>query len=104
MCVRPLRECVRTYGWLTARLFVLPATVHSCDSNWQEDLLYRTKEEQMQLLQKILAATDKDAEEERILGELGKGGVSILTLCSVPYCSASRDKLCMFLLMESKET
>ena len=92
VCVRPQRECVRTYGWLTARLFVLPATVHSCDSNSQEDLLYRTKEEQMQLLQKILAATDKDAEEERILGELGKGGVSVLTLCSVPCCLASLDK------------
>ncbi|KAK7498462.1 hypothetical protein BaRGS_00010416 [Batillaria attramentaria] len=38
----------------------------------EEDLLYRTKEEQMQLLQKVLAATDKDAEEERALGEGGK--------------------------------
>ena len=58
----------------------------------------------MQLLQKILAATDKDAEEERTLGELGKGGVSISTLCSVPCCLASQDKFCVFLLTESKET
>jgi DNA excision repair protein ERCC-3 len=42
----------------------------------QEDLHYKTKEEQIQLLQKVLAATDKDAEEERVLGELGKGTVS----------------------------
>ncbi|PVD30957.1 hypothetical protein C0Q70_10233 [Pomacea canaliculata] len=38
----------------------------------EEDLLYRTKEEQMQLLQKVLAATDKDAEEERVIGEGGR--------------------------------
>ncbi|KAL8580801.1 TFIIH basal transcription factor complex helicase XPB subunit [Nucella lapillus] len=38
----------------------------------KEDLLYSTKEDQMQLLQKVLAATDKDAEEE---GDLGKGGI-----------------------------
>lgn len=42
----------------------------------QEDLLYRTKEEQMQLLQKVLAATDKDAEEERVIGEGGRVIVS----------------------------
>ncbi|KAH9524690.1 TFIIH basal transcription factor complex helicase XPB subunit [Bulinus truncatus] len=35
----------------------------------QEDLYYRTREEQVQLLQKVLAATDEDAEEERVLGE-----------------------------------
>ncbi|CAL1530963.1 unnamed protein product [Lymnaea stagnalis] len=35
----------------------------------QEDLFYRSKEEQVQLLQKVLAATDEDAEEERMLGE-----------------------------------
>ncbi|KAK7009623.1 TFIIH basal transcription factor complex helicase XPB subunit [Biomphalaria glabrata] len=35
----------------------------------QEDLFYRTKEEQVQLLQKVLAASDEDAEEERALGE-----------------------------------
>ncbi|XP_076439596.1 general transcription and DNA repair factor IIH helicase/translocase subunit XPB-like [Babylonia areolata] len=41
----------------------------------EEELLYGTKEEQIQLLQKVLAATDKDAEEERGVGELGKGGI-----------------------------
>lgn len=38
----------------------------------EENLMYRTKEEQMTLLQKVLAASDKDAEEERALGEGGK--------------------------------
>ncbi|XP_059155429.1 general transcription and DNA repair factor IIH helicase subunit XPB-like [Physella acuta] len=35
----------------------------------QEDLFYRTKDEQVQLLQKVLAASEEDAEEERVLGE-----------------------------------
>lgn len=35
----------------------------------EEDLLYGTKEEQAQLLQKVIAASDQDAEEERIAGE-----------------------------------
>lgn len=51
-----------------------------CCIELQEDLLYRTKEEQMQLLQKVLAASDKDAEEERIVGEGGKIIVSIKSL------------------------
>lgn len=35
----------------------------------QEDLAYATKEEQAQLLQKVLAASDADAEEEHPTGE-----------------------------------
>jgi DNA excision repair protein ERCC-3 len=34
-----------------------------------EDLMYRTKEEQHQLLQQVLAANDADGEEERIMGD-----------------------------------
>ncbi|XP_055966155.1 general transcription and DNA repair factor IIH helicase subunit XPB isoform X1 [Sorex fumeus] len=37
----------------------------------EEDLAYSTKEEQQQLLQKVLAATDLDAEEEVVAGEFG---------------------------------
>lgn len=37
----------------------------------EEDLAFSTKEEQQQLLQKVLAATDLDAEEEVVAGELG---------------------------------
>ena len=41
----------------------------------QENLYYGTKDEQVQLLQKILAATEQDAEEER-------GGAIIITYTS----------------------
>ena len=38
----------------------------------EEDLAFSTKEEQQQLLQKVLAATDLDAEEEVVVaGEFG---------------------------------
>merc|ERR1712243_242253 len=36
-----------------------------------KDLLYKTKEEQVQILQQVLAANDADADEERIPGEKG---------------------------------
>ena len=44
----------------------------------QEDLYYGTKEEQAQILQKVIAASDQDAEEERVAGEgiLGKAMVT----------------------------
>ena len=35
------------------------------------DLYYKTKEEQAQMLQQVLAASDIDADEERVPGELG---------------------------------
>ncbi|GAB6033300.1 hypothetical protein CHUAL_013071 [Chamberlinius hualienensis] len=35
----------------------------------EEDLFYKTKEEQTHLLQQVLAANDMDAEEERVAGE-----------------------------------
>ena len=40
----------------------------------QEELAYTTKEEQAQLLQKVIAASDQDAEEEQVAGQgfLGK--------------------------------
>ncbi len=36
----------------------------------QEDLSFATKEEQAQLLQKVVAANDTDAEEEKVANEL----------------------------------
>jgi len=40
-----------------------------CDSYcYQEELSYTTKTEQLDLLQKVLAATDADAEEEPMIG------------------------------------
>ncbi|XP_051909888.1 general transcription and DNA repair factor IIH helicase subunit XPB [Hippocampus zosterae] len=37
----------------------------------EEDLMFSTREEQQQLLQKVLAASDMDAEEETVAGEVG---------------------------------
>ncbi|KAL6455930.1 hypothetical protein MHYP_G00357810 [Metynnis hypsauchen] len=37
----------------------------------EEDLMFSTREEQQQLLQKVLAASDLDAEEEVVIGEMG---------------------------------
>lgn len=37
----------------------------------EEDLMFSTKDEQQQLLQKVLAASDLDAEEELVAGEVG---------------------------------
>lgn len=37
----------------------------------EEDLMFSTREEQQQLLQKVLAASDMDAEEELVAGEVG---------------------------------
>ena len=36
--------------------------------DYQEELSYATKSEQIDLLQKVLAATDADADEEQITG------------------------------------
>jgi hypothetical protein len=46
--------------------------------NLQEELAFTTKEEQAQLLQKVIAASDQDAEEERIIGE-SIGGKSVVS-------------------------
>lgn len=37
----------------------------------EEDLMFSTRDEQQQLLQKVLAASDLDAEEEVVAGEVG---------------------------------
>lgn len=57
----------------------------------EPDLLYKTREEQSQLLQQVLAASDMDADEERIPGEGPRIGPTV----SVPehncglYCGFS---------------
>lgn len=44
---------------------------------WQEpDMMYKTREDQGQLLQQVLAASETDADEERIPGEAGRAGAS----------------------------
>lgn len=37
----------------------------------EEDLMFSSRDDQQQLLQKVLAASDLDAEEEVVAGELG---------------------------------
>ena len=37
----------------------------------EEDLMFSSRDEQYQLLQKVLAASDLDAEEEVVIGEVG---------------------------------
>lgn len=37
----------------------------------EEDLMFSTREDQHQLLQKVLAASDLDAEEEVVMGDVG---------------------------------
>ena len=44
-------------------------TLYTCSCYYcQEELSYVTKTEQLDLLQKVLAATDADAEEEQMVG------------------------------------
>jgi hypothetical protein len=46
----------------------------------EPDLLYKTREEQGQLLQQVLAASDIDADEERIPGEGPRVGPAVSML------------------------
>ena len=47
----------------------------------QEDLAFSTKEEQAQLLQKVIAANETEAEEERLVGELARSGSQVTNVC-----------------------
>jgi DNA excision repair protein ERCC-3 len=51
----------------------------------EPDLFYKTREEQSQLLQQVLAASDVDADEERIPGEGPRTGPAVSTLGSDCY-------------------
>lgn len=44
----------------------------------EEELSFSTKEEQQQLLQKVLQASDLDAEEEVVAGEYGSKSVQVI--------------------------
>lgn len=46
----------------------------------EPDLFYKTREEQGQLLQKVLAASDIDADEERIPGDGPRVGPTVRIL------------------------
>lgn len=51
----------------------------------EEDLMFSSREEQQQLLQKVLAASDLDAEEEVVMGDVG-GKPQVSPLVFVPLC------------------
>uniref|UniRef100_A0A8C6RLU2 General transcription and DNA repair factor IIH helicase/translocase subunit XPB n=2 Tax=Nannospalax galili TaxID=1026970 RepID=A0A8C6RLU2_NANGA len=54
----------------------------------EEELAFSTKEEQQQLLQKVLAATDLDAEEEVVAGEFGSRSSHVSKWGEAPGISA----------------
>ncbi|XP_052246340.1 general transcription and DNA repair factor IIH helicase subunit XPB-like isoform X2 [Dreissena polymorpha] len=49
----------------------------------QEELAYRSKEDQAQLLQKVIGATDQDAEEERLIGDPSAIGRKVGSMSSM---------------------
>ena len=49
-------------------------------------MYYGTKEEQAQVLQKVIAASDIDAEEERIAGEGIFGKAMVTTVITFDLC------------------
>lgn len=46
----------------------------------EEELSFSTKEEQQQLLQKVLQASDLDAEEEVVAGEYGSKSAQVMKI------------------------
>lgn len=53
----------------------------------EEDLMFSSRDEQQQLLQKVLAASDLDAEEEVVMGDMGgKPQVSPLIFLLSTFC------------------
>lgn len=65
----------------------------------EEDLMFSSRDEQQQLLQKVLAASDLDAEEEVVAGELGTRP----QVRSSSPCTCHCASLCM-LIIESQHT
>ena len=55
----------------------------------EPDLHYKTREEQVQLLQQVLQASDLDADEERIAGEGGSSGNRSLVNILIIYWNFS---------------
>lgn len=51
----------------------------------EEDLMFSSRDEQQQLLHKVLAASDLDAEEEVVIGEVG-GKLQVSPLVFVSFC------------------
>ncbi|XP_005098095.1 general transcription and DNA repair factor IIH helicase subunit XPB [Aplysia californica] len=65
------------------------------DGMEQESLHYKSREEQVQLLQKVLAATDEDAEEEHVLGDITSKGSFHRKVGSMNSLSGADDAVYM---------
>uniref|UniRef100_A0A0B6ZY39 General transcription and DNA repair factor IIH helicase/translocase subunit XPB n=1 Tax=Arion vulgaris TaxID=1028688 RepID=A0A0B6ZY39_9EUPU len=61
----------------------------------QEDLFYRSKEEQVQILQKVLAASEEDAEEERMIGDISGKSSFTRKVGSINSLSGADDAIYM---------
>ncbi|XP_030846331.1 general transcription and DNA repair factor IIH helicase subunit XPB [Strongylocentrotus purpuratus] len=61
----------------------------------QENLKYSTKQEQQQLLQQVLAATDADAEEEIVPGDLKTGSRVVRRVGNMSSMSGADDQVYM---------
>ncbi|XP_070565802.1 general transcription and DNA repair factor IIH helicase/translocase subunit XPB-like [Ptychodera flava] len=69
----------------------------------EENLKYSTKQEQQRLLQQVLAASDADADEERVPGELGaKGNQVVRRVGSMSSMSGADDHVYMEYQSKSK--
>lgn len=66
----------------------------------EENLMFSTKDEQHQLLQKVLAASDLDAEEEVVTGEVGaRPQVRLLPLTRKAHTAISECSHFYFLIL-----
>ena len=70
----------------------------------EEDLMFSTREDQQQLLQKVLAASDLDAEDEIVVTEVG-GRPQVRTSVQRLFMSVLllSDKSCLFNSLQSRK-
>lgn len=61
-----------------------------------EELAFSTREEQQQLLQKVLAATDLDAEEEVVAGEFGSRSSQVSEWVRLQVSVLPKDRSLMY--------
>ncbi|KAK3758633.1 hypothetical protein RRG08_019543 [Elysia crispata] len=74
------------------------------DGMEKEDLYYRSREEQMTLLHKVLAASDEDAEEERLMGEMPGKFLSNRRVGNMQSLSGADDAIYMEYSKNKKRT
>lgn len=62
---------LRLFSWPERVLVHVLQVITKMAGMEEENLMFSTREDQQQLLQKVLAASDLDAEEEVVAGEVG---------------------------------